>query len=219
MAALKPDPLLPEYRYNPALRHGTGGYIDARGRAVSAKAVRGQLDRALDGIGKSMRALSESYRSGAISLAEWQTGMMQGVKDAHLIAGAMERGGWAQMTQADFGRVGQIVKGEYAYLRNFADEVAGGLPLDGRFTRRADMYAQAARSTYYNFTEREAERRGFAEERNVLEPGDNCEGCLEETDRGWVALGELVPVGGRTCLTGCRCSIEYRDREGNEVSV
>jgi hypothetical protein len=47
---------------------------------------------------------------------------------------------------------------------------------------------------------------------NVLHPADHCEGvgsCIEQTARGKVPIGSLIPVGDRRCLRRCHCTIEY----------
>lgn len=210
---LPADPLLPTFRWNPALRHGAGGYIDERGRMVAQTTIRDGLDSLLDAKKGEMGNLSVALRDGKISLGEWQTAMMQQVKDVHLISGAMERGGWAQMTQADFGRVGQAVRGEYEYLRNFAKEIEDGLPLDGRFVRRAELYGEAGRDTYYEFARVSARRNGYDEESSIRHAKESCSECIEQEGRGYVPIGTLVPIGSRQCLSRCKCSMEYRNSE------
>ncbi len=187
-------------------------YIDGRGRFVSNAAVRAELDKALRDSQLRMRTFSGQLQSGKLSLADWQVGMMKEIKNTHLASAALAKGGWAQMTPADYGRVGAEVQKQYAYLDNFARQIASGEQrLDGFFLRRANMYSEAGRATYHEAERREQSLRGKTEERNILEPtARHCEGCLAETARGWVTIGELARVGSRDCLTRCRCRIEYR---------
>lgn len=35
-------------------------------------------------------------------------------------------------------------------------------------------------------------------------------GCPELTERGWIPIEEMVPIGLRQCSYGCRCGISYR---------
>lgn len=152
---ITPDPQLPDYRWN-AVAHR---YIDSHGRFVSADVLRGQIDTALDDVAKSVAKLSESLRAGQITLAEWQSSMMVEVKSAHALGAALERGGWHQLTQGDFGRIGAITRREYAYLRDFANAIeSGAQKLDGTLVRRAMLYAQQGRSTYHAFAQTSAER-------------------------------------------------------------
>lgn len=194
-------------------------YRGANGRFVSAREVRGAIDGALESAQAEMRTLSQSLQAGRISLADWQAGMQRQIKSVHLYSAAAAKGGWDRMTPADFGRVGRHLaqgpaggEGQYQYLRRFAADIASGKqPLDGRFLARVDLYAQSGRATYHETERREMQVRGFTEERNVLGVADHCPGCLRETGRGWVGIGEIVRIGGRDCRTRCRCALSYRN--------
>lgn len=186
-------------------------YRGARGRYVSAKDVRHALDDALDAAGKRMRAHGEALREGRISLAEWQTRMARDIKSVHLYSAAAAKGGWAQMTPADYGRAGQKIRAQYEFLRKRAAAVASGRTPLGSVPWISALYAQPARGTYHAAEAREMGLRGFTEERNVRDARDSCPGCLAQTDRDWVPLGELVPVGQRDCKGSCRCLITYRN--------
>lgn len=187
-----------------------GRYVDrATGRFVSRSAVRRALDQTIDASAERLAAATAALQRGG-SVDEWQTAMRMAIKDVHLYAAAVARGGWAQMTQSDFGAVGAILRKQYAYLDRFAAEIRAGLPRDGRLLARMKLYVMAARTTHQRFDARERELRGDSEERNVLSAGENCAECVEQADRGWVPIGELVPVGQRVCLGNCLCEIEYR---------
>lgn len=158
-----------------------------------------------------MRDLALALKEGRISVAEWQIETAATIKQMHLASTAAARGGWAQLTPADLGRAGQIVKKQYGYLGDFARQIESGeQPLDGRFLRRVDLYAQAARGTFHTFDGLEQQARGKTEERNVLHASESCAGCIEQSGRSWVGIGELIPVGSRSCLVNCKCDIEYR---------
>ncbi|HEY7195529.1 MAG TPA: hypothetical protein VH439_17430 [Gemmatimonadales bacterium] len=171
---------------------------------------RSALDLALLATGRRMTALGDQLRAGEITGAAWALEMRALIKDVHLYSAAAAKGGWDALTPADFGRIGQLVKAQYQYLNRFAGQIADGLVLDGHFRQRVILYAEAGRGTYYTFTQDVMRDRGMTEEMNVLHPADHCVGCLAETARGWVPLGELVPVGARECLGRCKCTITYR---------
>jgi hypothetical protein len=199
--------LTPEIRYNPT----AGRYVGPGGRFVPAVQVRAALDRTLDTAQANVAGLSQQLRAGAISLADWQVGMAAELKSVHLASAALARGGWAQMAPADNGRAGRFLRDQYAYLRNFAQEIAAGKQrLDGTLPVRAAMYVQAGRRTYHLTERADKGRRGLTEERNLLGVADHCSECVAETGRGWVSLGDLVPIGERICRTNCRCMVDYR---------
>jgi hypothetical protein len=211
----KPNPLTPQYLWNERAAQYTNRKT---GRFVSRQAIRDQLDKVIDASSQVMRAISQQLRDGDIGLAEWQIQMMQQIKTTHLAGGAMQRGGWQQMTQADFGRVGQIVRNEYAFLRDFAEQIASGeQKLDGTLTRRAGLYGQQGRPTYLAFWDSTAAQRGFDEERSILNPAEHCTECVSEAAKGFQPIGQMIPIGSRICRSNDRCDKEFRNSQTRET--
>jgi hypothetical protein len=137
--------------------------------------------------------------------------MAQEMKLLHVGAAGVGRGGWAQMSQSDWGWTGQRLRQQYGFLRNFAHDIATGKqPMDGRLLARAGMYAEAARATQREMQRRTGMLVGRSQERNVLGAAEHCGGCLDATARGWVPIGSLPPVGSRQCRSRCHCVIETR---------
>ena len=199
--------LVPPFSYNP----GSNRYTDSGGRFVSGDTVRGALNDVIVASQARTHQLTQDLRDGYISLADWQRGMAQEVRTTQAIAHATAKGGWSQMTQSDWGRVGNEVKRQVKYLNNFAKDIeTGKVPLDGRLTARADLYPQAARNTYSRTEGASRQEAGLKQERNILGDADHCDGCLEATAEGWVDIGSLVPVGQRDCMSRCHCHLEYR---------
>lgn len=187
-----------------------GRYIGPDGRFVSFGTVRRFLDETLDSHEKKIMTLSSALQERRISLAEWQVGMRDSLKDLHLASGALARGGWAQMSPADYGRVGQELREQYEFLGRFAKQIEDGLPLDGRFLRRTQLYAQSGRVSYTKALRQEMLLRGFEEELSVLAQADHCSECVSEAAKGWVPIGTLVNIGERICKSNCRCTLEFR---------
>lgn len=197
----------PGFRYNARAY----SYVGPDGRFLSRKEVRDTLDNALANNGRVVRDLTAQLRDGRISIADWQTQMAREIKNVHLYSAAAARGGWANMTPADYGRAGQRIETQYRYLRGFAEDVASGKqPLNGRALERAAMYSEAGRNTFHHVERQEMEVRGMTEERSVRHPADSCEECVEQADLEWQTIGEAVPIGDRICLTKCRCTMDYR---------
>lgn len=189
-------------------------YRDDNGALVPSSAVRSALDTVVARSGDRLRALTTQLRQGDLDIPAWQQQVQAEVKSLHLATAAVSRGGWAQMTYSDFGWTGQRLRGQYAYLRQFAVDVASGKqPINGTLEARAALYAEAARSTAREMERRLAMLGGHTEEKNVLGAADHCGGspsCLGETAKGWVAIGTLVAVGSRACHSRCRCHLEFR---------
>lgn len=204
------------------------------GRYVSWQEVRNMLDRSLREAEGNMVRLSEQLRNRQISLAQWQLGIRDQIKTIHITSYALERGGWQNMTPADYARIGRLLHnpsaktpdewGQYQYLRRFAKDIESGKALDGHFLQRVKLYAQSGRQTYHRAEHLLMRSLGFDQERSLLNPADHCTdqegprgGCVEQAELGWQELGTMTPIGKRNCLANDRCSVGYRKSRTGEV--
>jgi len=217
---ITPDPLLPEFFWNQAAgRYASRG----TGRFVPQQTIRGELDKALDNATERLCAHARCFRTGVIDGRAFQVESMSLIKQVHLIGGALEKGGWQNLTQSDFGRLGQIIRGEYQYFNNLIKQIESGQQrLDGTLDSRMRLYGQAGRGTYHKFERESRAIQGYDEERSILHGRDNCKaskrpGCIDEAARGWQPIGTITPVGSRTCLSNCRCSTSFRRSSTGEV--
>lgn len=199
-------------------------YRDARGRFLAPGQALRSLERDLVGLRLRSDQLATDLRSGRISLEAWRIEMKRMVKHVHLGAATIAKGGRQQMTPADYGRVGQRVRAQYAYLEGWVAEIAAGrAPLDGRLTSRARLYLAAGRPTYVAVREADLRRAGFDEERSVLtlavsgKPIEHCDQCPIEERKSWQALGTMVPLGDRQCGVSDKCRVEFRNSRTGEV--
>lgn len=164
--------------------------------------------------------LAAALQEGRISLSEWEAQMRDVIRAELTVAMELAKGGRDNVTPSDWGYVGSQAKEQYDKLSAFARDIQSDPAkwLNGRLlNQRMDLYGQLGYSALEADLGREAQKGGFTEERNRLEQRDegNCDGCLAETARGWVPIGELIPVGERDCYTNDRCEIEYRKPDGN----
>ena len=185
-------------------------YRDARGRFVSRVQVRVGIDRALQAAQREVVALGRQLQRREITLQAWELAMRRATKDLHLYSAAAARGGWGQLSPTDFGRVGRVMRDQYRYLANFSKQLEAGLPKDGRFTRRVELYAQAGRTIYEQTHQQTMREAGMNEVRSVLNPAVHCRSCIEEADKGWGPIGHVRPIGTRDCLSRCHCTLEFR---------
>jgi hypothetical protein len=197
------------YRWEPTAGV-SGRYRDtSTGRYVQGATVRRELDRYLD-TADPAKALAEALRGRQVSLADWEVGMRRVVKNTHLNAIALERGGWANLTPVDFGRAGQIIREQYGYLKGFAADIASGKQrLDGTLGVRAKLYTGAGRSTFYA-SKRANRRPEVTHVRSIRSARDSCVQCVK-LDRVVFRIDDpTFPLPGhRICNHNCRCSLEY----------
>ena len=202
---------MPSYRWEPGTG-ATGRYRDlATGRFVPQTVVRAELDAYLAASREPVAALQDALRSGAINIADWQTAMRAEIKTAHLNAIAESVGGYQNMTPSDYGRAGQIIREQYSYLRDFADEIASGKQkLDGTLTRRANMYIDAGRESYYKSINAKVRAGGITHIASKLNPADHCIECVALNGR-WYEINSPAynPPGNRICMKNCKCSEVY----------
>lgn len=69
-------------------------------------------------------ALAEQLFVGEISIGQWEEQMRQSIRQVHASCAAIGKGGWDEMTPADWGRLGPVVKEQYRYLHNFAQHIS-----------------------------------------------------------------------------------------------
>jgi hypothetical protein len=186
-------------------------YRGPSGAFVPESAVRAAVEDVVELSTTRVQALTARLAAGTLDLAAWQQQMALELKAAHLATATAARGGWAQMSLADFGWVGQRLRGQYAFLRDWASALADGTaPLDGRAPARAALYSEASRSTYEEARRRGGRLAGRSEERRVLRASEHCAGCRTQAARGWQPAGTLPGIGTQECRSRCRCSFETR---------
>ncbi len=197
------------YRWDPSAG-ASGRYRDtSTGRYTAGATVRRELDHYLDADDPA-KALAEALRGRSLSLADWELGMRRIIKSTHINAVALERGGYNNMTPSDFGRVGQIVREQYGYLKGFAADIASGKQkLDGTLARRATLYSQAGRNSYYR--SKAANMSGkVTHQRSIRGKRDSCWQCVELDRKVFKIDDPSFPLPGRrVCNHNCGCSLEY----------
>jgi hypothetical protein len=190
----------------------TGRYRDAKGHFVPRELVRKTLDRLALASGKRMREAGARLGKGEIVVSDFHVLMRQELKSSLINNVAAAKGGYAQLTQSDYGRVGNELKKQYKALDNFVNEIYGGVvrTMSAGFLARIQLYFNTMRTFFYKFDREAQEEAGMTEERNRLHPAEHCGECMAMTDMGWVPIGTLVPIGERECVGNDRCDMEYR---------
>lgn len=195
-----------------SFEEAAGRFRDAKtGRFVKDSTVRATVDQIADRASEQMATISRSLVEGKTTLAAWEADMRRLVKDSNSATAVIANGGFEQMSRGKWGAVGMTIRQEHEYLHAFAQDIeSGAQKLNGQIVSRARQYGQNARTTFENTIARGDRARGYTSERNILSPGKNCAGCEGEAARGWVGMGELIPIGSRTCKSNCRCRVERR---------
>lgn len=214
------DPLrgyLPGYVWDERLRGGRYRHIAEDGRLgniVSQREITANLRSIHDASALRYGNLAADAANGLISPAEFQRAMQAELKALYNGSSALARGGWSRMGPVEWGRNGQILRGEYRHLAGFAQDLADGKLTPEQAAARARLYSGKAYSRFWAEDALSKRDAGYHEER-WDDTGDNreCADCALLAARGWVPLGGLgtTPGAGDTaCLGNCRCELEYR---------
>lgn len=217
---------------------GNAGYYQARGREALEAALKATRttrgfqrdtlteiqatklrDRLIITTRLETEALTQQLVDGSISLNNWRTKMGAVVIPAHH-AMVMASTGRTVIDPADRKAFERLVNDQLAFLDRFQRDVkAGRQLLDGTAINRARQYGSAPWALAQN-VERDARiRDGFDQYRLILGGTEHhCRQCPIDASRGWVPIGSLAPIGGRTCRMGCRCRFTFRKGPGAKAA-
>jgi len=183
----------------------------ATGRFVSRSTVLSYLRESMDASSNEMKLLGSQAATGKLSAKDFGILMRREVQDEFIRQYMAGRGGLGSMDQADWGRVGRMLRDQYAYLKGFEADLAN--LSEAQAAQRANLYAQAAGAAFHTGERVAMREAGRTEELWVLGDAEHCDDCERLSSLGWVPIGELptVPRAGSTsCLVNCECSLRYR---------
>lgn len=185
----------------------------ATGQFVGRQAVKDAVEQVIDGARQELQSHTRRLAAGVVDLPTWQVECAQTLRALHLASAVIGKGGRAQMTPADYGRIGARTKDQYGFLARFAGEIHSGavdLANEPLALRRIGLYADAAHATYEQSSRDSAATSAILTwERNVLGSADHCVECLAATASGRVPIGTLPLPGQRICKQGCKCHLVY----------
>jgi hypothetical protein len=153
-------------------------------------------------------------------IAAWEAGMRQYLREQYEAAMTLVKGGRDNITQADWGYEGSLLKKQYQYLSNFANDIAKNPDAwlnTNRLNARMDLYKESAYSAMEDMRRREYTEAGYTEERRLLHAAESCPGCLSQAGLGWQPIGSLDPIGAEECVTNCKCEFDFRKAEGASI--
>jgi len=188
-------------------------YLTARGRALTAKEVRGLIDGLVKTSAARMKAWASQMQTGKLSVPKWQALMAKEVKNLHSATVVIARGGRGSMTPRDWGKLGADLKFQFKHLRDFALAVPRTIvERTAAIPARAEMYGTAGIGSYENSVLDRNIEFGLSIARRVMARGvDSCDVCIDEDDLGWQDINEIRRIGDSPCGARCNCIIEYEE--------
>jgi len=199
----------------------SGRYRDEKGRFLSQASVEKLVDARIDKLESSLKRFTRMLGNGDITLDQWEASVREAIKGAHIQAAIVGYGGKDQMGSGEYGRIGQRLRSEYAYLQGFALDLLERRVSPAMALARVGLYAQSIRGSYWQGTELRKQQQGYGLMRRILDPqAKHCQDCLTHAARGVAPIGSLPMPGQRCeCRARCKCRVEYFRQQAPTVTV
>lgn len=200
-------------QYDPKTRKFLNG-----DKYVSHLETREAIDRLTAFIKKESARYAKAFNDGKLSPDEFNFAMRELLKAGHIVSSSVGRGGRERMSAGDWGRVGRKIKWQYGYLDKFTRKLKAGTPINVR--SRAAAYVDAIYISYADsFKEAQTENRPTGEVlvQLVQNSEEGCVECAADAALGFIPVSEMGEIGTRICGDWCKCDLEFRDADGNEV--
>ena len=183
------------------------------GRFMLLSEVMDWAEASLDASAVATDQLAQFVIDKVLSPTDFGLLMRQELKEEYIRQYLLGIGGREQMTPADWGSIGGMLREQYRYLDAFVAEIAAGELAPGSILLRVRMYANSAREAYERAHLKNANALGMLEELWVLGDAEHCDDCITYSEMGWEPIGSFpFPGDGSTeCLTNCKCHKVYRD--------
>ncbi len=80
----------------------------------------------------------------------------------------------------------------------------------GQTPARSQLYMESVYGTHENsVTDREADAGVISGRRVCEEDGASCDECVAAASDDYIPLAEITDIGSLTCMSNCRCTIEF----------
>lgn len=156
----------------------------ATGRYISFRQVLPLRDAFVEAQKSEIDRLAGKLVKGEIDTAEWVREFKGVMRTTYKNEYALGIGGRNNMTARDYGIVGQQLRGQYAHLYKFAEQIDGGNLTEGQIRMRSRMYVDSSRQAF---------ERGHA------------------MSMGGIQLPHYPGDGSTQCRSNCQCAWEIQD--------
>jgi len=201
---------LPGYEWSQRLGNGTGRYRNlSTGRIVANSDIENLLRDRVAQAERQMQTWAEQYARGDMTGRTFYELMQREIKLTTNANAALAKGGWAQMTPADWGANGAHLRKEYGYLRDFVAAVERGELTQAQIAARAASYSNNTYARYWQIKNQIGKEHGRTQKRLITVGDDRvCPVCRDMAGDGWIDInnGSYDPP----VHPACRCGLEYR---------
>lgn len=192
----------------------TARYRNERGSFVSTNAVIDQTNQRIDDGAQRLENFLSAIAGGRGNVNDLQDAVITELKNQHIQAAMLGRGGRDAMTQADYGRLGATLRQEYKFMRRFIEQAANGELSEAQIKNRLKMYSSGVWKSQQAGERSAHKAAGYTHKRRVLDPSaETCGDCEEYARIGWVPIDDKSlpdPGKGSICKSNCRCHWEFK---------
>ena len=189
--------------WNPSNRN----YYDGSSR-IPRSDVRGWVNASSAETRDKLRAIGNEFLSGKINSAQAEIDATELVTNHHSAIAVIANGGRDQMDASSWGRSGQVIKEQRAFMGDLWRGYENGDVSDAGLLNRLGLYGDTGGLSYERMFTAYAVAAGFDQVFNIQ--GDTaapCNECLELTAAGPMSADEMPDPGDRECSIGCDCTV------------
>lgn len=189
---------------------------ESTGRFVSRADINGLLESQIQSAESRLQGLATAFYEGKIAPAVFVEQVCTEERRLALQNSALAKGGFDRLGFADYGRAGQMLRGEYQRIIGTAADVQAGTVTLPQLLNRMTRYVGDARVLYFQtqrtIPRQTAEGMSLIEKRNLSPEAESCSDCINYYDQGW-QLYATLPGPGEACKCqgNCRCSKTERE--------
>ena len=192
-------------------------------KIVSEREMYGLLQREAKVTKSRLDGLVTDLLDGKISFENWQKQSATIIKDAHVAAVRLGRGGRENTYGIHYLAVANELKNnQYKNFRKLAQQMSRGELSEKQIRARITNYGGSAKVSYEKARITQLVQKGDMWGRRRLGTCSlHCDDCVEYAERGWVPISQVVPPGiGCACRVNCCCSVEtsrYRKENSKKL--
>lgn len=155
------------------------------GRYVSTTTIENARQSLVDSLKVENEKLAQRLVDGKITVSQWEKEMRDNLRRVYTTQYLLGRGGINNMTQRDWGIIGNNLRQSYSYLRGYSTDLN-----NGRYSDEQIRAIVARMNLYANST-------GLAYQRGMSEAHEQ------------ITLPHYPRDGSTICLVSCACSLEW----------
>lgn len=155
--------------------------------------------------------LTERFTNGNITFKDWQDKSKEIVKNSHVNAVRLARGGSQKTYAIHYLDVGNdLRKIHYPALKDMGEKIEKGELTKAQIVARSKTFGTATKTTFEK--NRLTNYKGVMLGRRRLGScGNSCFDCISFASQGWLPLSRITPPGVNcACRFNCCCSVEIK---------